>query len=198
MAITPEQAQEIKEQLLKQLDNFPEDKRIQIKEQINAMTTEQVEKFIEQNKLTHLGNQCIFCSIVAGKTPSYKLAEDTNNIAILELNPLSQGHTLIVPKDHSSEIKSSTKILAEKIGERIKTKFGPKDIQINELEIMEHKLLEVIPLYGNENERYSASEHELITTQEEFQKPSEETKTGNLSTQETKKETLYKMKPRIP
>ena len=82
MPITEEESSKIKEHLLTQLENFPEDRRTQIKEQINSMSIEQVETFIEQNKLTHLGGQCIFCSIVANKTPSFKIAEDKNNIGI--------------------------------------------------------------------------------------------------------------------
>ena len=70
MVISNEEAEKIKEHLLKQLENFPEDKRTQIKEQINSMNSEQVEKFIEKNQLTHLGGDCIFCSIVSGKSSS--------------------------------------------------------------------------------------------------------------------------------
>ena len=75
MAISTEEAEGIKEHLLKQLENFPEDKRRQIKEQINSMNSEQVEKFIEKNQLAHLGGDCIFCSIVSGKSPSIKIAK---------------------------------------------------------------------------------------------------------------------------
>ena len=145
--ITEEEANKIKEHLLTQLDNFPEDKREQIKEQINSMTLEQVETFIKQNNLTHLGGQCIFCSIVAKQTPSYKIAENSNNIAILELNPLSKGHTLIVPKEHAEQISESTKSLAQEVGKRLEKKFSPKEIQINEIKIMNHAIMEVIPIY---------------------------------------------------
>ena len=100
MPITEEESDKIKEHLLSQLENFPEDRRTQIKEQVNSMSIEEVETFVEQNKLTHLGEQCIFCSIVAGKTPSFKISEDKDNIAILEINPLSKGHSLVIPKDH--------------------------------------------------------------------------------------------------
>ena len=113
MPITDEQSQQVKEQLLKQLDNFPEDRRKQIKEQINSMTIGQIENFIKQNKLTHLGGQCIFCAIAANQTQSYKIAENENNIAILEINPLSRGHSLIVPKTHADELSQSSRDLAQ-------------------------------------------------------------------------------------
>lgn len=40
----------------------------------------------------------IFSKIIAGEIPSYKIAEDANYYAFLDINPLSKGHTLVVPK----------------------------------------------------------------------------------------------------
>jgi len=173
MPITDEQAEQIKEHLLKQLDNFPEDRREQIREQINSMTKEQVESFIEQNKLTHLGGQCIFCAIVANQTPSYKIAENADNIAILEIKPLSKGHSLIIPKDHLEELTQSTKNLAQEVAQKLKEKFNPNEIQIKELKIMNHPLIEVIPIYGDETEKHQAPKEELEHLQKEITKPKE-------------------------
>ncbi len=173
MVITKEETGKIKEHLLAQLENFPEDKRNQIKEQINSMTDEQVEAFIKQNELTHLGDQCIFCSIVANKTPSYKIAEDKNNIAILELNPLSKGHVLIIPKEHLDKIPESTKNLAQEISKKIQKKFNPNEIKIKELKIMNHALMEVVPFYGDETEKRQATGEELKALQEEILKVEE-------------------------
>ncbi len=173
MPITDGQAQQIKEHLLKQLDNFPEDKQEQIKEQINSMTKEQVENFIEQNKLTHLGGQCIFCAITANQTPSYKIAENENNIAILEINPISKGHSLVIPKAHLDELPQSTKDLAQEVSKKLQKKLNPKEIQIKELKIMNHPIIEITPIYGNETEKKQASEEELKSLQKEITKPKE-------------------------
>ncbi len=43
---------------------------------------------------------CIFCKIVRGEIPSYKVYEDENFLAFLDINPESPGHTLVVPKTH--------------------------------------------------------------------------------------------------
>lgn len=43
---------------------------------------------------------CIFCKIVAGEIPSYKVYEDENYLAFLDINPQSPGHTQIIPKKH--------------------------------------------------------------------------------------------------
>lgn len=40
----------------------------------------------------------IFSGIVAGEIPSYKVAEDENNYAFLDINPVAPGHTLVIPK----------------------------------------------------------------------------------------------------
>lgn len=40
----------------------------------------------------------IFSKIVAGEIPSYKIAEDTDYFAFLDINPLGLGHTLVIPK----------------------------------------------------------------------------------------------------
>lgn len=43
---------------------------------------------------------CIFCKIVAGDIPCHRLYEDEHVLAFLDVNPLSPGHTLVIPKGH--------------------------------------------------------------------------------------------------
>jgi len=43
---------------------------------------------------------CIFCKIVNGEIPSYKVYEDDNFLAFLDIKPKSPGHTQVVPKKH--------------------------------------------------------------------------------------------------
>jgi len=171
MSITSEEASKIKEHLLGQLENFPEDKRSQITEQINSMTDEQVENFVKQNDLSHIGGQCIFCAIVEEKIPSYKIAEDSSGIAILELNPLSKGHALIIPKEHLEEVPESLESLTQEVAKKLERKFSPEKVEINEIKIMNHALVEVVPIYGDETERAKASGKELKSLQEEILKP---------------------------
>lgn len=49
---------------------------------------------------------CIFCKIVAGEVPSYKIYEDDSILAFLDINPTSAGHTLIIPKNHTLDINT--------------------------------------------------------------------------------------------
>lgn len=43
---------------------------------------------------------CIFCKIVGGEIPSYKVYEDDNVLAFLDITPVNPGHTLVIPKKH--------------------------------------------------------------------------------------------------
>lgn len=43
---------------------------------------------------------CIFCKIVAGEIPSFKVHEDDSTLAFMDINPLTEGHVLVLPKRH--------------------------------------------------------------------------------------------------
>ena len=45
--------------------------------------------------------ECIFCKIVKGDIPSYKVYEDNNYLAFLDVFPRVEGHTMVIPKKHS-------------------------------------------------------------------------------------------------
>ena len=47
---------------------------------------------------------CVFCKIVNGEIPSYKLYEDEMIMAFLDINPYAPGHTLIIPKKHTLDV----------------------------------------------------------------------------------------------
>jgi histidine triad (HIT) family protein len=48
---------------------------------------------------------CVFCSIIKGEIPSYKIYEDEQVLAFLDINPSAKGHTLIIPKLHEARIE---------------------------------------------------------------------------------------------
>jgi histidine triad (HIT) family protein len=47
---------------------------------------------------------CIFCKIIDGSIPAKRIAESTNFLAFLDISPTALGHTLIVPKKHSTNL----------------------------------------------------------------------------------------------
>ena len=65
---------------------------------------------------------CVFCEIVAGRAPAIRIYEDDEYLAILDIRPFTRGHTLVVPKEHTTDLTDTpAKTLAEMvaIGQRI-------------------------------------------------------------------------------
>ncbi len=49
-------------------------------------------------------DECIFCKIVKGEIPSFRVYEDEKVLAFEDINPISPGHTLIIPKRHAKDL----------------------------------------------------------------------------------------------
>ena len=49
---------------------------------------------------------CIFCKIVAGELPCFKLCEDDDSLAFMAINPANPGHALAIPKQHWPDVHS--------------------------------------------------------------------------------------------
>lgn len=45
-------------------------------------------------------DNCIFCKIINNNIPSNKIYEDDKVLAFLDINPVSNGHVLVIPKEH--------------------------------------------------------------------------------------------------
>ena len=48
--------------------------------------------------------ECVFCKIVRGELPAAKIYEGERSLAFLDINPISPGHTLVIPKEHASSL----------------------------------------------------------------------------------------------
>ncbi|MBW8002703.1 MAG: HIT family protein [Planctomycetes bacterium] len=62
---------------------------------------------------------CIFCKIVAGQIPSTKIFEDDTVLAFLDVGPLSDGHTLVIPKEHYEKLHECPSELLGKVGSKL-------------------------------------------------------------------------------
>lgn len=164
---TEEEIKNLKNQIFGQIDeNFPEDKKDTAKAQINSMNDEEFESFLKKNNIIKTETEkCIFCSIVSGEIPSYLVGENEKAIAVLEINPVSKAHVLIIPKQHDLDLKDkSVKKLEKDIFKKIKSKFKPKEVKIIPSELFGHKVLNIFPVYSNEtmsSKRIKVSKEEL-------------------------------------
>jgi len=81
---------------------------------------------------------CIFCKIINQEIPSYKVYEDEETLAFLDIKPVNPGHTLVVPKKHYQNIEeiSETDLAAvlctvKRIGRLLKDKLGVPGYNLN-------------------------------------------------------------------
>jgi histidine triad (HIT) family protein len=54
-----------------------------------------------------MSENCIFCGIVAGTIPSTRVAETDRAIAFMDINPGTTGHLLVVPREHSTDLREA-------------------------------------------------------------------------------------------
>ncbi len=195
--LSEEQSEQIKKQLVEQVGkNFPDDKKESAIEQINSMGPEELENFLKQNNMDFSDKQkCIFCSIVQKEIPAYQLDENENSVAVLEINPISEGHTLVIPKKHFSsekEIPEEVFNFAKKISKKIKSNFKPKRVEVISSNLFGHEILNLLPIYDNEkisSQRKKANETELQEIQKKFQEETKEQKTPTTKLKKEKTET---------
>jgi hypothetical protein len=195
--LTDEQVTTIRSQIIEQIEStFPEDKKSSSIDQINAMDADQLEEFLEANNMIKDNDdqKCVFCSIVSGDIKSFKLEEDENAVAVLEINPISKGHVIIIPKEHSETAGNAAKNLSEKISKLVKSKLQPKEVKLFSSSLFGHEILNVLPVYENEtkdSKRIKTSSEELEKVLVELKAPvqnSKELKKPNQEEEEPKKE----------
>lgn len=106
---------------------------------------------------------CIFCKIIKGEIPCYKIYEDNDVLAFLDIKPFTRGHCLIIPKKHFENIFDVTEdilqkviITVKKVSEKIKNVLKADGIRLSQSngkaagqEVM-HFHLHVIPRYNND------------------------------------------------
>lgn len=55
-----------------------------------------------------MGSDCIFCKIATGEIPCSKVYEDDLTLAFLDINPAVEGHTLVIPKEHCTDLTDAS------------------------------------------------------------------------------------------
>lgn len=106
---------------------------------------------------------CIFCKIVAGEIPCFKVFEDESTLAFMDINPASEGHLLIVPKTHFVNLfdgddaaLEKTIVTARKMALAMKSALGIDSMNLIQangpwaLQSVEHFHLHLIPRREND------------------------------------------------
>jgi len=126
----------------------------------------------------------IFTKIIQGEIPSYKVAEDANFFAFLDINPNAKGHTLVVPKkevdkifDLDVETYDGLMRFSRKVAIAIKKSVDCKRVGIMVIGLeVPHVHVHLIPLNKMQEATFSSK---VTFTPEEFKKIAE-TITKNL------------------
>jgi len=97
----------------------------------------------------------IFSKIVKGEIPCFKIAEDENYFSFLDINPIAEGHVLVIPKkeidyifDLSNETLSGLMVFSKKIAKAIDSSLGTirTGIIVEGLEVP-HAHIHLVPIY---------------------------------------------------
>jgi histidine triad (HIT) family protein len=116
----------------------------------------------------------IFTRIINGEIPCYKIAEDKNYFAFLDINPNSKGHTLCVPKkevDKIMDLDQETYIglmaFSRKVGKAIEAAVDCKRVGLTVIGLeVPHVHVHLIPLQGMKDATF---QNKVVLTQEEFE-----------------------------
>ena len=123
---------------------------------------------------------CIFCKIVNGDIPSYKLYEDDKIVAFLDNTQGTKGHTLVIPKTHYSniyeiddEVSGYIHSKVPMIARALKKAFNPIGINVlnnNEkpLQSVFHYHVHLIPRYSNDGVIISTPNNQENIKDEDF------------------------------
>ena len=121
----------------------------------------------------------IFSKIIRGEIPSYKVAEDDRYYAFLDINPLTKGHTLVVPKqetDYIFDLDDRTLegmiVFAKRIARKIEEKIDCKRVAVVVLGLeVPHAHIHLIPI--NSEKDVDFHREKLRLSPEEFTEISE-------------------------
>lgn len=107
-------------------------------------------------------NDCIFCKIVKGEIPASKIYEDEKILVFLDVNPSTNGHMLVIPKEHYQDlfnldeeiITHSVKVIKEKLYPLIKSKLNCDGLTICQNngygQEVKHYHIHLIPRYNDD------------------------------------------------
>lgn len=129
----------------------------------------------------------IFSKIISGEIPCYKIAEDDNYFAFLDINPLAKGHTLVIPKKETDyifkmedELYSGLWKYAKKIAKALEKAVQCKRIGVAVIGLeVAHAHIHLIPI--NTVDQINFSQPKLKLSSEELKETADRIKSFLLS-----------------
>lgn len=126
-------------------------------------------------------DDCIFCKIIKGDIPSYTIYEDEVVKVFLDINPVTNGHALVIPKKHFKdfeEIDLDTLAHMDKVAKKLFPKLkevlgcsGITRVQNNGLgQDVKHYHMHLIPRYENDNVEMKSNKDLIVDAGETFSK----------------------------
>ena len=80
---------------------------------------------------------CIFCKILAGELPGTIVGEDERTVALMDINPATRGHVLVVPRAHSADLLSidpedlcAVALASQRQAARAKERLGAEGVNL--------------------------------------------------------------------
>lgn len=149
MALTPEQVKELKNQLFTQIQNLPNEQRELAKQQIESMTPQALETMLHQQKSSS-SEKNIFRLIIDKEVDSIIVGENPSALAVMDINPISEGHSLIIPKSPAktnSDVPQEAHTLAKELTERLKSNLNAKDVEKQLDTKFGETIIHLIPIY---------------------------------------------------
>lgn len=82
-------------------------------------------------------SNCIFCGILRGDIPAIRLYEDEQTVAFMDIQPISPGHTLVIPKTHAANLfeisaadLAAVTLIAQRMARAVHQALAPDGIRI--------------------------------------------------------------------
>tara|TARA_Y100000310_G_scaffold325041_1_gene387874 strand:- start:2011 stop:2625 length:615 start_codon:yes stop_codon:yes gene_type:complete len=165
MPLTPEQVSQLKEQLKSQVQNLEPEQKAEAETQIAQMSPEALETMLQQQQSQQ---SSIFRQIVNKEIDSVQVGENPEAIAVLDINPISKGHTMIIPKtavQTPDKIPKSAFDLAQDISKKIISNLKAKSTKTETQVQFGEAIIHIIPIYDKdlslESQRSKASPQDL-------------------------------------
>ena len=203
MALTLEQIRSLKDQLRAQVSNLVPEKKEEAYKQIDEMSPEAIESLLRESQEKE--EKSIFRRLIENEIPNVRLDENTEAISILDINPISKGHNIIIPKKPAKspeEIPKEAFSLAESISKKIIRNLKAKSVKTLTETKMGESYINLIPIYDTElnlnSQRKQSNIEELESLKKDLLVEIIEKKVEKIPKQKKKRGRKTKFHRRIP